>query len=112
MNNFITTDLNKRIKSYLIKYPMLRDSDNMLMARIWHDEIEASQGLIENATEVLIAIAKRQLSPWESATRCRRKIQEKYPELRGQKYNLRQGKAKQVNKEMKRKTPFQQGNIF
>jgi hypothetical protein len=82
------------------------------MARIWHDEIVASKGLIEDAMEVLTAIALKQLTSWESATRCRRKLQEKYPELRGQQYNLRQGKAKQVNKEMKRKTPFQQGNIF
>jgi len=114
MNNFITTDLHKRIKNYLINNPILCDSDNKLMARIWFDEIQASQGLIETAQELLIAVSKKQLTSWESATRCRRKLQEEYPELRGQQHSLRQAKAGKVNAEMKGKVPtaFQQGNIF
>ena len=74
----------------------LRDSDSKLMARIWYDEVEASLGIIETAEELLIALSKGQLTNWESATRCRRKIQEEVPELRGQNHHLRKAKAKRV----------------
>ena len=76
--------------------PDLRDSDSKLMARIWYDEAQSTLGLIETAEELLIAISKGQLTNWESATRCRRKIQEEIPELRGKKHTLRQTKAKRV----------------
>tara|TARA_R110002110_G_scaffold179205_1_gene384685 strand:+ start:216 stop:470 length:255 start_codon:yes stop_codon:yes gene_type:complete len=84
------------------------------MARIWYDEIQVSQGLIETAYEFLVAVSDKELTSWESATRCRRKLQEEYPELRGQQHKLRQAKAGKVNAEMKGKAPtaFQQGNIF
>ena len=114
MKKFITTDLHKRIKNYLINNPKLRDSDNKLMARVWYDEMQASKGLIETAEEFLVAVSNKQLTSWESATRCRRKIQENFPELKGRQHSLRQAKANRVNAEMKGKAPtaFQQGNIF
>jgi len=89
-------DLNKRVTTYLMNNPDLRDSDSKLMSRIWYDEVLSTLGLIETAEELLIAISKGQLTNWESATRCRRKIQEEIPELRGKDYNLRKSKAKRV----------------
>jgi ABC-type uncharacterized transport system ATPase component len=89
-------DLNKRIIKYLVNNPDLRDSDSKLMARIWYDEVQSTLGLIETAEELLIAVSKGQLTNWESATRCRRKIQEEVPELRGKGHSLRKAKAKRV----------------
>jgi len=89
-------DLYSKISTYLMNNPDLRDSDSKLMARIWYDEVQSTLGLIETAEELLIAVSKGQLTNWESATRCRRKIQEEIPELRGKDYNLRKSKAKRV----------------
>ncbi len=89
-------DLNKRVTTYLLNNPDLRDSDSKLMARIWYDEVQSTLGLIETAEELLIAVSKGQLTNWESATRCRRKIQEEVPELRGKGHSLRKAKAKRV----------------
>ena len=76
--------------------PDLRDSDSKLMARIWYDEMLSTLGLIETAEELLIAISEGRMTNWESATRCRRKIQEEVPELRGKNHHLRKAKAKRV----------------
>jgi len=89
-------DLNKRVTKYLMDNPELRDSDNKLMARIWYDEVSSTLGLIETSEELLVAVAKGQMTNWESATRCRRKIQEEVPELRGKNHKLRKDKAKRV----------------
>ena len=89
-------DLYSRVSTYLMNNSDLRDSDSKLMARIWYDEVQSTLGLIETAEELLIAVSKGQLTNWESATRCRRKIQEEVPELRGKSHNLRKVKAKRI----------------
>jgi ABC-type uncharacterized transport system ATPase component len=89
-------DLYSRVTKYLMNNSDLRDSDSKLMARIWYDEVQTTLGLIATAEELLIAVSKGQLTNWESATRCRRKIQEEVPELRGQNHSLRKDKAKRV----------------
>ena len=88
------------VTKLLIKYPSLRDNDDKLMANIWCNRIDNLH--TETATNVLIMLAKRKLPSYESISRCRRKIQEKTPHLRGEKWNERHGRAKEIRREIAR----------
>ena len=86
------------VTKLLTKYPSLRDNDDKLMANIWCNRIDNLSN--ETATNVLIMLAKRKLPSYESISRCRRKIQELKPELRGNKWVQRQSRAKKIRKEI------------
>jgi len=47
-------------------------------------------------------LAEGKLPSYESISRCRRKIQEKNPHLRGEKWNERHGRAKEIRREIAR----------
>ena len=47
-------------------------------------------------------LANHKLPSYESISRCRRKIQEKNPHLRGEKWNERHGRASKIRKEIVR----------
>ena len=52
--------------------------------------------------EILHMLANHKLPSYESISRCRRKIQEKNPHLRGEKWNERHGRASKIRKEIVR----------
>ena len=77
------------VKRCLEKVPETRDNDTLLILKIWgvenpmlrnkdHSFIEFSKQLLDN-----------QYTSSETITRCRRKLQEKHPELRGEKWKKR-----------------------
>lgn len=81
------------VKSLLIEYPRLRDSDKLLLWAVWNET-----GLIKRVDgELIISFQKFMdaVTP-ETVTRCRRKIQEKYPSLLGSRaiVDAREAKAK------------------
>jgi len=81
------------IKQLLRDYPHLRDDDNKLIATIWKMELKPSS---HTALEFLQLYADKQLTNAESIRRCRAKIQELNPGLRGVKYQGRQQAAKET----------------
>ena len=81
--------LNK-VVNLLTKHPSLRDSDERLIANIWHSHIKNVEDV--DAVTLLTRFAKGKLPSYESISRCRRKIQQEKPELRGKVYNMRKGK--------------------
>jgi len=87
MNRRYAKILEGRIKSLLasnIKYQM---SDLALMSRLWFDDINLHEyGNVNSlsAINVLHMIKEGKLTSWDSATRCRRKLQSKFPELRNE----------------------------
>jgi len=86
------------IKKLLTNHKGLRDNDNKLLATIWYlkaDKIE------EGALSFLDQIAEGKLPSSESIRRCRQKLQELNPELRGKLWNKRHGFQKQIKKELK-----------
>lgn len=99
--------INNQIKSKVIDilktYEECRDSDERLTAYFWFKEIK-SKGTNPkevNLIDFLGFYAERKLTSSDSITRCRRKIQEENPSLRGKKYYLRQNKIqKKVKKEL------------
>ena len=73
------------VKRLLQKHPHLRDSDEKLMATVWFKHIG------EN----------KKLPSYESISRCRRKLQEEDPNLRGKEYNLRHKRTEEIKEEVK-----------
>ena len=84
-----------KIKELLEDVPSLRDSDTRLTTHIWFREME-SQNIDPfkiAATDFLKLYAKEKLTLAPTIKRARAKLQEEYPELRGQKYYIRKGVA-------------------
>ena len=89
------------VHSFLIKYPVLRDSDERLTANIWSKVILPPHNL-ENisAKGLLTKFAEGKLPSYESISRCRRKLQELYPDLRGDKWYKRHKRADNIRRDI------------
>ena len=96
----------KLIKSFLKKGGLnksVRDNDNKLIAMIWHKLLEKGGINSKEITgwNLLTHLSKGDLPTPESITRCRRKLQELYPALRGTTWEERHKKQKEVKAELK-----------
>ena len=81
----------KMVKVFLTSLPHLRDDDMKLLASVWWQEIR-NKGLdmhSYSAHDTLKLLADGKLSNPSSIRRCRAKLQELHPELRGQRYKDR-----------------------
>lgn len=78
----------KLVRKILTETPSTRDHDNRLVSAYWNEELKEMNVCIHNdsARDLLSLMWNGRLSSGESITRCRRKIQELSPELRGRKY--------------------------
>lgn len=93
------TNTKERVKNLLIKYPVLRDNDNRLIANIWAEDFKA-MGITGNRVEDFLSIvAQGLLTNTESIRRCRAKIQEEYRELSGNK-NYRKKREPEIQSEL------------
>jgi hypothetical protein len=91
------------VKHYLeVDVMGYRDSDEKLIARYWYDQASrlGYNPRTTNAENFLKLLAESKLTSSEDIVRCRRKLQEQHPELRGEKWNLRHTKEKEVRKEI------------
>jgi len=86
------------ITKLLTYHPHLRDDDNKLIATIWKRELKTSTNI--TAIAFLQLYADKRLTNAESIRRCRAKIQEVTPELRGSKYNARHESTEQTIDEL------------
>ena len=75
----------EKVEYYLQKYPETRDNDNILLAKIWWDEVPTGS----NIYHFFERLIDSELTNFESIRRCRQKLQEENPELRGAKYKKR-----------------------
>ena len=95
----------QEIYNLLVNDAKLRDNDNMLIAEIWRQEVaeidEAKpKSILSNNLGVLDYLGGGDLTSPESITRCRRKIQQENPSLRGEKYNARHKEQEEVKQEL------------
>ena len=99
----LSKEVFKRIKNLLQKDPRLRESDAVLMARVWwNDLIEKGMNPTEiSVTDFFTLMVDKKLSSYESITRGRRKIMEECPELRGTTYAAKKKKAGDVKNQIK-----------
>ena len=88
----------EEVKDFLIKHPALRDSDERLMANIWAKHLGDPSYV--NGDDILKMLAKKELPSYESISRCRRKIQQSTPYLRGEKWEERHKRSKKIRKEI------------
>tara|TARA_R100000742_G_C4269736_1_gene88298 strand:- start:17 stop:319 length:303 start_codon:yes stop_codon:yes gene_type:complete len=86
------------VKSLLSKHPKLRDNDNKLLATVWYHKMDKIE---ESVVDFLHILAEGELPSSESIRRCRQKLQELNPELRGELWNKRHQMQKQVKDELK-----------
>ena len=86
------------VKDFLIKHPALRDSDERLMANIWGKYLGDPSYV--NGNDILKMLANKELPSYESISRCRRKIQQATPHLRGEKWDERHKRSKKIRKEI------------
>jgi len=86
------------VEDHITKYPSLRDNDERLMANIWNKYLGDITFL--NCKDILKMLSKSELPSYESISRCRRKIQELKPHLRGEKWVQRQSRANKIRKEI------------
>ena len=89
------------VKRLLTQVPRLRDSDEKLMATVWFKHIGEDKVNNLTAINLLQKLADRELPSYESISRCRRKIQEEIPELRGEKWKERHDAEEAVKAEIK-----------
>ena len=88
-----------KVINLLTKHPSLRDSDERLTANIWYNNTKNVNEI--DAITLLSRFAEGKLPSYESISRCRRKIQEEKPELRGKKWEKRHSKQKIIKEQIK-----------
>ena len=74
-----------------------RDNDMRLTALIWHKELGV---LRDKCMPLLELIAYNKVTNFESIRRCRRKLQELHPDLRGDKYKARHDKQREMKDDL------------
>jgi len=84
----------EKVKHILTSYESTRDSDMKLLSIFWMTEQK------EIFTESFLKNLHR-LTPAESIMRCRRKLQEQYPNLRGNRYQERQAECDLITKQIR-----------
>ena len=88
------------VEKFLTKYPVLRDNDEKLMANTWGIYIGEKDLNDMSAEDLLSALSHGTLPSYESISRCRRKLQEECPNLRGEKWYERHKRADNIRKEI------------
>ena len=89
------------VEKFLTKYPILRDDDRRLIVNLWTKRMGGSD-IVDHLepNEVMKRIASPDMPSPESITRCRRKLQEKCPNLRGEVWYKRHQRAEGIRKEI------------
>ena len=92
----------KYVEKLLRENAGLRDDDFKLVANVWFWELsrDGSNPAQMTGFAVLQQYAQGKLTSADTITRQRRKLQEEYQELRGEKYQERQAKQSVVKKKL------------
>ena len=90
------------VKDILIKFPKTRDNDSRLLAHVWLYQC-GGQSYAENISmwEFILDFTRKNFAEVSGITRCRRKLQEEHPELRGELYDQRHKLKESVAEEIK-----------
>ena len=105
----IIRNLQKRVEKLLQSNPELRDSDDRLLANIFWNHIPKhrfTENELEGVTKFLQMLADGQLPDYGSVKRCRQKLQQLFPALRGKLYEKRHKRAKVVKNEINDWSPW------
>lgn len=102
--------VNDIVHSMLKLHPLMRDNDYKLVVAVWNKELLQNNINIREITayDAFVHIANGKVSPVESITRCRRKLQENYPALRGKRWAERHDA---LEGEVKAELGYEGGNL-
>lgn len=89
------------VRKFLVLDERTRDNDALLCAMIWWKELKAKNMTEISAFDFFKIYATNTLTNYESVRRCRAKIQEEEPSLRGKTYKERQIKGQKIKKLIK-----------
>lgn len=97
-NRLTDKKLLDNIRELLTKMPSMRDSDLKLITYIWYKEALELDYDFKTllALDFLTLLRNDEFTSSESIRRCRQKVQELYPETRGNKYSHRHAKEVEV----------------
>ena len=89
------------VKDILTRYPKARDNDSLLLAHVWVYQC-GGKVYAEDITmwDFVIDFIEKRFAEVEPITRCRRKLQEKHPELRGELWDKRHKLSESVKEEI------------
>ena len=91
----------KIVEKALTENPVYRDDDKKLVSHIWYNLITSTRRIDGmTAKDLLIALGNDELPSWETIIRARRKLQEMFPDLRGELYEKRHEHQKVVLSEL------------
>lgn len=90
------------VEKLLKENPALRDDDNRLVANVWNKNLIHNKinPLEISAYRLLEILSKGSLPNTESIRRIRQKLQQEFPELRGEKYNKRHSLQDSVKEQL------------
>ena len=88
------------VEKFLTEYPILRDDDRRLIVNLWTKRLGGSDRVKQLGPNRLLKLIASELPSPESITRCRRKLQEKHPMLRGEVWYKRHQRAENIRKEI------------
>ena len=97
----ISKNLQETVESILENDVKSRDNDMRLIALIWHKELIRGD-LKDLYYPFLRKVAENKLTNFESISRCRRKLQEIQPDLRGEKYIERHKRQEEMKDDLER----------
>jgi len=89
------------VHSFLIEYPETRDNDNLLQLKIWGEQMPELRSKLTTFWDFALIYKNGKLASSESIRRTRQKYQEKYPELRGEKYKKRHKEQTNVKNQLR-----------
>lgn len=99
----MAVNINKKltdiVHSILLNVPESRDSDEVLAVKTWviiHPELKQY-----SFADFCLQFKRGKITSYESISRARRKLQEFYPVLRGEKYLKRQNNQEKIKKQLK-----------
>lgn len=90
------------LKKFLDKYPKAKDNDELLIGIVWKHELESNGFNSTNLDlkDFLILLSNQDISKPKTITRLRRKIQEEFPEYRGEKYAKRHANVSEAQSDL------------
>lgn len=96
----VTLEIKGKVRSILMRDARTRDNDALLCALIWHEELKKEGNLTISAVDFLKMYSTNKFTNYESVRRCRAKIQEEEPALRGETYMQRKEKGSRIKKDI------------
>ena len=103
------SSIQKVVFNLLTSDPRTRDSDRLLILRVWTTQNPSLRNAKHSFQEFALAFKAGEYADTESIRRVRQKIQQDHPELKGTVSGQRKGEAKIMKQEISK---MHTGNLF